>query len=142
MQKTLLDNFAMAALTGWLATFRGNDSPSAELGSFCYDIAEIMMAERAKRLPAEKNPLETLRGESASFVVKDGMPQNPLPADSLVTLHDAVKSMKGRKVTCSEICQNVFGWEGDMTTLRSIGEVLRGMGFRKARSGGKDYYQL
>lgn len=49
-QQRLLDEFAMTALTGWLATFRGNDSPSAELGAFCYEIAEIMMAERAKRI--------------------------------------------------------------------------------------------
>lgn len=52
MNKTLLDEFAMAALTGWLATYRGSIQPSdklGDLGDFCYDIAEVMMAERAKR---------------------------------------------------------------------------------------------
>jgi hypothetical protein len=143
MQKTLLDEFAMTAMLGWISA-RSGATPMMhhiEDAAFFYDMAEAMMAERAKRTTAEPEP-EPAKADPRIWVVKDGLPQNPFPVESLSTLHDTVLSMKGHKVTCSQICEKVFGWSGDMSTLRAIGEALRGMGFQKARSGGKDYYQL
>lgn len=50
MNKTLLDEFAMATLSGLLAD-PGMDVPAERLAATCYDMAEAMMAERAKRMP-------------------------------------------------------------------------------------------
>lgn len=141
MQKKLLDEFAMAALTGWLATFRGNDSPSTELGSFCYDIAEIMMAERVKRMPSdpEYHPDGALKlGETrrTSFTVP--APPSIVNSDLLAV----IGSMNGRKVTCSELFRAAYQCDGSMEELREVGAILRHRGYRKVRSGGKDYYQL
>lgn len=141
MQKTLLDEFAMAALTGWLSTFRGNDSPSAELGAFCYDIAQTMMDERAKRMPAdpEYHPDGALKlGEPRRTSFTNPMPPSIVNSDLLAVIN----SMPGRKVTCSELFRAAYLRDGNMEELREVGAILRHRGYQKVRSGGKDYYQL
>lgn len=144
MQKTLLDEFAMAAMLGWLSS---RNDPSvlinqeAAAASF-YDMAEAMMAEREKRLPQpaidpDKEKLAQEISERSGLVAS--MPNSFICPPAL---REAINSMKGRKATCSEICEKAYGLKGDMSTLRGIGDALRGMGFQKVRSGGKDYYQL
>lgn len=46
-----LDQFAAAALTGWLASFAGTEcEPNTQaLSEFCFDQAEFMLAESKKR---------------------------------------------------------------------------------------------
>ncbi len=142
-QKTLLDEFAMAAMVGWLSSRKDSAAPidqEAAANSF-YHMAEAMMAERAKRTP---QPLMRALPADPRF------PDGPMVAsessvyttDAPERLLTAIASFSGRKVTCSEICEKAYGWKGDMKALRTIGEELRSMGFAKVRSGGKDCYQL
>ena len=131
MNKTLLDEFAMAAMVGWLSS---RQDPSVLIdtqhaaASF-YVMADAMMAERAKRMPQT----ETEPKQSTTSVYE---------TDEAQKLLAAMASFAGRKVTCNDIHKKAFGHDGDMTSLREIGANLRQMGFAKVRSGGKDYYQL
>lgn len=134
--KTLLDEFAMAALTGWLPTFRGDESPTDQLGAFCYDIAEVMMAERAKRMPAESS----LPNEPLSFG------DTPNYTDFETKVLRFVQQKDGRRMTCTEIFTAVTKPNEQATItqsdLQAVGAVLRKFGYQRVRSGDKDYYQL
>lgn len=132
MQKTLLDEFAMAALSGLLANYAYD---ADEAAAKAFERAEAMMAERVKRMPAPPVAQEVDHTYQADLDTAKWLS----PPENLAA---AIASFKGRKVTCSEICQKAYNWAGDMTALREIGATLRGMGYQKVRSGGKDYYQL
>lgn len=128
MNKTLLDEFAMAALNGLLANY-GEGYYKDEAAHLAYEYAEAMMAERAKRTPQPEPKPE----QSTTSVYED---------DESEKLIDAVASFAGCKVTCSDVHKKAFGHDGDTKSLREIGAMLRQMGFAKVRSGGKDCYQL
>lgn len=128
MNKTLLDEFAMAALNGWVSTLEPDATVNCEtVAASLYDLAEAMMTERAKRMPQP----------STEAVVARAC-HNEVPPEIV----GAIKAFAGQKVTCSQVCEKAYGTKGGMTTLRLIGEDMRQMGFKKVRSGGKDYYQL
>ena len=129
MQKTLLDEYVMHALT---VAAQSAMSP-ASVASRAFDIAEAVMAERAKRMdhPAVSiPPMPTPPASTANISVNEA------------AVVEAITAMKGQKATCSMICRKAANWDGDMTALREIGQILRHRGYQKVRSGGKDYYQL
>jgi hypothetical protein len=47
---TLRDYFAGQALSGWLASFTGDDTPERKrIGVFCYQMADAMLAARERK---------------------------------------------------------------------------------------------
>jgi hypothetical protein len=136
-KKTLLDEFAMAAMNGWLAsrhdpavTIQGSKAAA----SF-YDLAESMMAERAKRMPQAADREATPLCVSVPFFD---------PQAEFISQY--VRQRKGQRMTCTEILRGAF-WlsdtvKPDQETLLRLGKILRQIGLKRCRSGGKDYYQL
>lgn len=136
MQKTLLDEFAMAALTGLLAA----EEPINELSIYArdaYEIAYAMMAERAKRQTQYESDRKLTEQQEKMAI------NNFAPFSMCSQLRDSIDKFKGKKVTCPDLFQDAYGQiQPSMEQLREIGAILRHRGFSKVRSGGKDYYQL
>lgn len=137
MQKTLLDEFAMAALTGLLAKYAYD---ADEVAAKAFERAEAMMAERSKRMPSEPAASDIGRMDQADIdaALKWAKPPSVINSDLLAVIN----SMNGRKVTCSELFRAAYLRDGNMEELREVGAILRHRGYQKVRSGGKDYYQL
>lgn len=151
MNKTLLDEFAMAAMQGWLAS-RSNHTvtiDAAKAAASFYDLAGAMMAERAKRTP---QPLMHAVPEDPSF------PDGAMKTEAFVssaspysdkynqTVYQFTLSNKGKRMTCTDILRFAFKLPPTMkpaqTELVKVSKTLRELGYIKVRSGGKDYYQL
>ncbi len=122
--KTLLDEFAMAALPAILVK---HDYQLVEAAQESYLYAEAMMEERAKRIPATEPDRQEERQPSFRARVLC-----------------QVEKMKGSRVTCTQVFQAMAGTDDrpSLWALQQIGGILRQLGFKRCRSGGKDYYQL
>jgi hypothetical protein len=130
MNKTLLDEFAMAALAGWVSTLEPDATVNCEtVAASLYDLAGAMMAERAKRMPAPTPEPDHQDERQPSFRAR---------------VLCQVEKMKGSRVTCTQVFQAIAGPDdrSSLWALQQIGGILRQLGFKRARSGGKDYYQL
>lgn len=127
-KKTLLDEFAMAALTGWVSTLEPDATVNCEtVAASLYDLAEAMMIERAKRMPApEPDHQVEQRPSFRARVLRQ------------------VEKMKDSRVTCTQVFQAIAGTDDQpsLWALQQIGGILRQLGYKRCRSGGKDYYQL
>ena len=55
----LLDRFAMAALTGMMATRHIEDTPPEQIAGICYNQANAMLQERKKYLTIEQTETDT-----------------------------------------------------------------------------------
>jgi len=55
-----------------------------------------------------------------------------------------IEKMQGSRVTCTQVFQAIAGSDDTPSqwALQQIGGTLRQLGFKRCRSGGKDYYQL
>lgn len=134
MNKTLLDEFAMAALAGWVSTLEPDATVNCEtVAASLYDLAGAMMAERAKRMPAP---------ELDHQAEQKGPP--PIQPSFRARVLRQVEKMKGSRVTCTQVFQAIAGTDdrSSLWALQQIGGILRQLGFKRCRSGGKDYYQL
>lgn len=152
MNKTLLDEFALAAMQGWLAS-RSNHTvtiDAAKAAASFYDLAGAMMAEREKRMP---QPLMQAVPDDPRF------PDGPMKAadvfvSSASPYSDKYKqivcqfalSNKGKRMTCTDILRFAFNLPPAMrpshTELVKVSKTLRELGYIKVRSGGKDLFQF
>ncbi len=135
-RKTLLDEFAMAALTGLLSD-PGLDIPAQDMAATCYNQAEAMMAERAKRMPQPEPEPAPEPGPQAELAEPD---QQAFAQ----RVWRYTQDHKSQRVTCTQVYQAVTECVArpKQTALLYVGQILRGLGFKRVRSGGKDYYQL
>jgi hypothetical protein len=150
MNKTILDEFAMAALQGWVSTLKPDATVNCvAVAASLYDLAGAMMAEREKRTP---QPLMHAVPEDPRF------PDGAMKAEAFVfsaspysdkynqTVYQFTLSNKGKRMTCTDILRFAFNLPPTMrpaqTELVKVSKTLRELGYIKVRSGGKDYYQL
>lgn len=151
MNKTLLDEFAMAALNGWVSTLKPDATVNCvAVAASLYALAEAMMTERAKRTP---QPLMHAVPEDPRF------PDGPMKAadvfvSSASPYSDKYKqivcqfalSNKGKRMTCTDILRFAFNLPPAMrpshTELVKVSKTLRELGYIKVRSGGKDLFQF
>jgi hypothetical protein len=127
-KKTLLDEFAMAALTGWVSTLEPDATVNCEtVAASLYDLAGAMIAERAKRMPAAEQDQQT----EPTHLLFDGVKWY-------------AQRMAGSRATCAQVYRSATGRTGtpQQSELLQVGRILRGLGYKRCRSGGKDYYQL
>lgn len=133
----------MAALNGWVSTLKPDATVNcAAVAASLYSLAEAMMAERAKRMPAQP-----MHAAPADPQFADGtMVAVPFFDAQTDIVHQFVSKRKGQRMTCTEILRGAFMLNStvkpDQQTLQRIGKILRQIGLKRCRSGGKDYYQL
>lgn len=130
MNKTLLDEFAMAALAGWVSTLEPDATVNCEtVAASLYDLADAMMAARARRMPAAEPEPDRQAEQQPSFRTR---------------VLRQVGKMEGSRVTCTQVFEGIAGSDDrpSLWALQQIGGILRQLGYKRCRSGGKDYYQL